>query len=181
MTTPRNPASSQKKPPVGGSGMTGGGGDHKLAPRSIAVNRAGFKGGGGGGNQGHPGKDALFSFDQKKLDMFSLPAGGAAGGGGARGLRGLAGARKARPPKSSASASAESPAPKGTEGATAAGAGGGAVAASLSKIFPAPPVRSAAPVPESPRKAGSTMNGEDGGRGGDKKGELLPDTACSSW
>lgn len=155
--------------------MAGGGGEHQLAPRSIIANRAGLKGVGGGGvggelgKQAPPGKDALFSFDQKNLDMFSLPAGGAVGGG-ARGLRGLAGTRKARPSKPlPSSSSAESAAPKGTEGATAAVAG--AIAGSLGKTFPAPPVRPAA-IPETPRKNNSVMNDVDGGGGGDNAGEL---------
>eukprot|EP00752_Nemacystus_decipiens_P017827 g15983.t1 len=122
-TTPRKPPASHNKTPVRGNG----------------------------GRQGHQGKDALFSFDQQNLEIFSLPKGGAAGGGVA-GLRGLAGSRKARPPKMPA----EPAAPNGTEGATGTGTGTGTVAASLSKILSSPPVR--APVPESPGKPNGINN-----------------------
>ena len=146
-TTPRKSPASQGKVPVRGTGVLGEGGQHHLAPRSIDADRAGFKGR-GGGKQEHQGRDALFSFDQQNLDMFSLPKGGAAGGRAA-GIRGLAGSRKARPPKMSA----EPAAPKGTEGAT------GTVAASLNKIFPAPSVRAA--VPESTSKPNGPIDGGD--------------------
>lgn len=151
-TTPRKTPSSQSKAPVRGRGVLGAaGGQHHLPPRSIDADRAGSKG--RGGKQGHQGKDALFSFDQQNMEMFSLPRGGAAGGG-APGARSFGGPRKARPPK----ISAEPAAPKGTEGATSTGAG--AVAASLSKIFPAPPVR--APDPESLGKPNGNNNNGNG-------------------
>lgn len=149
--TPRKLPTSQSKTPVRGSGVLGEGGQHHLAPRGIDADLSDFKG--RNNKRGHQGKDALFSFDQQNLEMISLPKSGAAGGG-ASGIRGLAGPRKARPPKMSADPAA----PKGTEGATSTGAG--AVAASLSKIFPAPPVR--ASVSESPRKPNGNNDHGDG-------------------
>lgn len=152
--------------------MLGEDGPQHLAPRSIETDRPGFKS--RGGKQAHQGKDALFSFDQQNLEMFSLPKGGVVGGG-VPGTRGLAGSRKkARPSKTSA----ESAAPKGTEGAT--GTGPRAVAASLSKMFPAPPVR--ASVPESPgRPYGSIGDGDVDGDHTAGMFKFAPVTRSRAW
>lgn len=143
MVTPKKPASSQRKTVVGisSSSAPGGGGHDPLAPKSIIMDRSKLK---SGGKKGQLGKDALFSFDQRNLDVFALSTG--------RGGRGHhAGPRATRPPKlSSSSVPAESAAPKGTEGATANTAGKGDAADTARMISPAPPVRaSATEVPSS--------------------------------